>query len=84
MPNGVDTPHGIIGDSTRSDYRVSVDFRLPNGGTAEVLGRGIERAPGVWTGYRLGISADGGWKGSTGPPCSRWARLALRSRAGTT
>lgn len=78
-------PAGIIGDLDWNDYRAEVDAWVPDGGTAQVLGRVSNDAmQPVPNGYGLSLSADGTWSIGRGVPGGRsWLELATGSTGGT-
>jgi O-glycosyl hydrolase len=70
-------PAGILGDLNWNDYSVSVDAWVPDGGTAQVLGRVSNDAmQPVPNGYGLSLAADGTWSIGRGVPGGRsWLEL---------
>lgn len=74
-------PAGILGDLNWTDYRVSVEAWVPEGGTAQVLGRFSNDAmQPVPNGYGVSLSADGTWsigRGELGG--KQWRELASGS-----
>lgn len=65
-------PAGILGDLNWSDYTATVQAFVPDGGTAQVLGRVSNDAmQPVPNGYGLSLAADGTWSLSRGVPGGR-------------
>jgi O-glycosyl hydrolase len=65
-------PAGILGDLDWSDYRATVQAFVPDGGTAQVLGRVSNDAmQPVPNGYGLSLASDGTWSLSRGVPGGR-------------
>ncbi|GAA3596004.1 galactosylceramidase [Agrococcus terreus] len=71
-------PTTIIGDLGWSDYRVGVDAYVPEGGTAQVLGRVSNDAmQPVPNGYGASLSSDGTWSIGRGELGGKaWVELA--------
>ena len=74
-------PTGILGDLNWSDYTTSVQAYVPEGGTAQVLGRVSNDAmQPVPNGYGLSLSAAGTWSIGRGVPGGKsWLELATGS-----
>lgn len=78
-------PAGILGDLNWSDYTASVEAYVPEGGTAQVLGRvsNDAMAP-VPNGYGLSLDADGTWTLGRGVPGGKsWLELTSGSTGAT-
>ena len=71
-------PAGILGDLNWRDYSTSVQAFVPDGGTAQLLGRVSNDAmQPVPNGYGLSLTSDGAWSIGRGVPGGRaWLELA--------